>query len=335
MGSMFSKAEPQQAFVKASIYGPPGSGKTFTALLFAEGLAERDGKRIAYVDTERGTDFYAQSVPNRQVHPEAFDFDAIYTRSLYEISEAVASLDPEQHSVVVLDSMTHLWEAAIDAYTGQRTSADTIPFHAWGPIKKPYKDLVKYLMGERFHIFIIGRQKNVFEDDAEGNIKKVGVAMKAEGETPYEPHICLRMDARVVEKDTTRTAYMCYVEKDRTGVLAGRTFADPTFKMIEPILPLLGDKQAPVDDDETRAAADAELLRENDLKKTKKADKSGQVLADLQTEVAMARTMEEIGAVSDMIKKKRRSLTDEHLAALRPLYESARDRIVASTAGDV
>src|SRR2546430_9051131 len=39
-------------------------------------------KRIAYVDTERGTDFYAQEVKDRQVHPAAFDFDALYTKSI-------------------------------------------------------------------------------------------------------------------------------------------------------------------------------------------------------------------------------------------------------------
>ena len=91
---MFQKAMPEQAALKVSMYGPPGSGKTFTALLMAEGLVNRDGKRIAYVDTEHGTDFYAKAVPARSVHPEAFDFDALYTRSLSKTLEAVQALDP-------------------------------------------------------------------------------------------------------------------------------------------------------------------------------------------------------------------------------------------------
>jgi len=33
----FGKAAPKQARLKVAIYGPPGSGKTFTSLLMAEG----------------------------------------------------------------------------------------------------------------------------------------------------------------------------------------------------------------------------------------------------------------------------------------------------------
>ena len=80
----FKKADPQQKFLKMGIYGPPGSGKTFTTLQYAERLAEVSGKRVAFVDTERGTDFYVHKNKARKVHPEAFDFDAIYTRSLAE-----------------------------------------------------------------------------------------------------------------------------------------------------------------------------------------------------------------------------------------------------------
>ena len=50
----FRKASPEQAALKFAIYGPPGSGKTFTTLLVAEGLANIIGKRVAMVDTERG-----------------------------------------------------------------------------------------------------------------------------------------------------------------------------------------------------------------------------------------------------------------------------------------
>jgi hypothetical protein len=329
--SLFKKAEPQQAFVKASGYGPPGSGKTFTTLLLAEGLAGADGRRVAYVDTERGTDFYAQPVENRQVHPGAFDFDAVYTRSVREVTQAVQSLDPTEHSVIVIDSISHLWEASMDAYEGKKTKIDTIPFHAWHGIKKPYKDLIKFLIGAPFHIFILGRQKNVFEDDPDGQTKKVGVTMRAEGETAYEPHICLRHEARVSQKDATQSTYLVYVEKDRTGVLSGRTFANPGFDMIAPILPLLGEKQAPSEDEDARIDNDAETLRDNEAAKGKKATKSAEVLAELQTAIASASTVEEIGEVSKLIKKKRRSLTDEHLSALKPLYETKRDEIVAKS----
>ena len=43
----FRKAKAEQAALKMGIYGPPGSGKTFTSLLIAEGLAKLSGKGVA------------------------------------------------------------------------------------------------------------------------------------------------------------------------------------------------------------------------------------------------------------------------------------------------
>ena len=44
----FQKPQALKAALKMALYGPAGSGKTFTALLVAEGLARHTGKRIAY-----------------------------------------------------------------------------------------------------------------------------------------------------------------------------------------------------------------------------------------------------------------------------------------------
>jgi hypothetical protein len=230
------------------LYGPPGSGKTFTSLLLAEGLGALTKKRVAYIDTERGTDFYCQAVPTRAVHPEAFDFDALYTRSLTETLSAVRSLKPEEHGVIVLDSVTHLWEAAMAAYAGRQTSIGTIPMHAWGKIKKPYKDLMALLLSLPMHVLICGRQKTVYAEDEETEeLKATGVTMRAEGETPYEPHILIRMESMRPKKTNEVAQIFAYAEKDRTGVLSGRSFQNPSFETLcKPLLGLLGSVQAQI-----------------------------------------------------------------------------------------
>lgn len=336
MGAIkFVKAQPQQARLKVSVYGPPGSGKTFTTLLMAEGLAKVRGKRIAYVDTERGTDFYAMKVAARAVHPEAFDFDAIYTKSLAEVDEAVRSLDPETHGVVVLDSISHLWDAAMDSYQGKRTAIDSIPMHAWGPIKKPYKALIAYLIGSPFDVFILGRQKNIFEMNDKDEMQKVGVGMRAEGETAYEPHICARMEADQNPKDSTQSDYFMHVEKDRSGVLAGRSIPNPGFKTIEPILPLLGDVQAPIEDEDERIAKDGELLAKQVEKSKAKEEKSLGIFRDLQPKMVATKDLAELGKIAAEVKKSNRYLVEEHANALRETYKSRRDQLVAETAGDI
>jgi Rad3-related DNA helicase len=80
----FHKPQALKAALKMALYGPAGSGKTFSALLIAEGLARHTGKRIAYCYTEHGTAFYGQDVPQRPVHPQAFDFEVLYTKSITE-----------------------------------------------------------------------------------------------------------------------------------------------------------------------------------------------------------------------------------------------------------
>ena len=142
----FKKAKAEQAALKMSCYGPPGSGKTFSALLIAEGLAALTKKRIAFIDSERGTDFYCQDVPERKAHPAGFDFDALYTKSLTEILTSVKQLSFAEYGVIVIDSITHVWEAAKAAFSGKTNKIGQIPMWAWGSIKKPYKDLINFLI---------------------------------------------------------------------------------------------------------------------------------------------------------------------------------------------
>ncbi len=264
----FRKAKAEQAALKMGMYGPPGSGKTFTALLIAEGLAKVTGKRIAYVDTEHGTDFYCKAVPSRRVHPEEFDFDAMYTRSITEVEDAVKKLNGD-HSVIVIDSITHLWEAAIASYGGKQTSIGTIPMHAWGKIKKPYKSIMSALLSSNAHVIICGRQGTEYATDEETDeLKAVGLKMKAEGETPYEPHILIRMEAIKPKKTNEIAQIVAYAEKDRTGVLAGRSFINPTFDtLVKPILSLLGGEQAQIASMEETAGKDAEAIAQHDMER--------------------------------------------------------------------
>lgn len=325
----FKKAHAEQAAVKMSMYGPPGSGKTFSALLFAEGLAASTGKRIAFIDTERGTDFYATAVPDRNPHPEAFDFDALYTRSIAEVAKECRALKPEEYSVIVLDSISHLWETAINSFTGGKTKAGTIPMWAWAGIKKPYKDLMKWLIDCPFHVFILGRQGNVFEEDEDtGETKATGVKMKAEGETPYEPHICLRMIPEraakqgkkiIVHKEQIITAF---AEKDRTGVLAGKRIEWPNFQnVIAPILGIMGGVQGVTPSDDDAAAQDAdELRRQEQAKSAESHQQRDQFLARF----SQAGSREEVEAVSKQITAAvRRTLLPADLVLLREAYQKS------------
>lgn len=316
----FRKAKAEQAALKIGIYGPPGAGKTFTSLLMAEGLAQASGLRVAYVDTEHGTDFYCKAVPSRAVHPEAFDFDAIYTRSITEVIEAVKSLKPAEHGVVVLDSITHLWEAAMAAYRGPRTRQGGIPIMAWGRIKKPYKDLMAYLLSSPMHVIICGRQGLIYEENEEtGESAVVGVKMKAESETPYEPHILIRMETVRSSKTNEVASVVAYAEKDRTGVLSGRSFVNPTFDTLcKPLMGLLGGTQAHIATEDEAAIVDADVLEQAERAK---AVESANILREMSARINLAKTVEELKAVGKQITPKLKAqMFPADVAALRKTY---------------
>lgn len=269
---LFQKATSVQAYFKAALYAKQGRGKTLTSLLWAEGLAMRENKRIAYIDTELGTDFYTKDITERKVHPKAFDFDRLVTRSIMEAVEAVESIDPNEHGVVVIDSITHLWEAAQAAYTGPRMSNGGIPIQAWQGIKKPYKKLMSLFLDGNFHAILCGREGVQMEKDEDGEAQVVGAKMKAEGETPYEPHILGRMQHRG-EEGGPNNIVSVFFEKDRSGILAGRTIDWPNYDTIAPVVAYLtGTKQGTLGTAEQAAEKDATAQATANEKATKERE---------------------------------------------------------------
>lgn len=265
MGSKFQKATSGQAYFKGGFYGKAGTGKSLTSLLIAEGLAARDGRRIAYVDTERGVDFYAMPIPERTVHPLAFDFDRLVTSSLMEALEAVEEIDSKVYGVVVIDSITHLWDAARNAYIGKKTSHGGIPVQAWGDIKRPYKRLISLLLDGDFHAILCGREGVIMEEDNNGDLKVTGTRMKAEGETPHEPHVLGRMCPERMSDGTSKIRV--FFEKDRSGILTGRVFDWPSYATIEPLVTYLsGGSQARMGTPEDAAEVDASKAEQRENK---------------------------------------------------------------------
>lgn len=315
----FRPAKPEQAFLKMGLYGKAGTGKTFTALLLAEGLAKLSNKKVAFVDTERGTDFYAQKVESRTVHPEAFQFDAMYTRSVMDVIEAVSEVDPREYACVVIDSITHIWEACLAAYSGKTTKIGTIPMHAWGKIKAPYKNLMKKLLFDvGTHVIICGREGNEYDDDEEtGELKMVGTKMKAEGETGHEPHILIRMEHWRGTNGETGVA--AFAKKDRTGILALKTIVNPTFDTLcKPILHLLGGTQAKLPDSDSTASHDAEKLAEQELEKEAR---SADLFDHYDARIKLARTKDELKTVQkELTPEVKQQIGTDRTSQLRERY---------------
>jgi hypothetical protein len=308
-----------KAALKMGLYGPAGSGKSFTSLLIAEGLARHTRKRVAFVDTEFGTAYYGQTVPQRAVHPQGFDFDVLHTRAITEALAAVRGLDPAFHGVVVIDSISHLWDACRNAYTGRQTKAGTIPLHAWSAIKKPYKELMHLLLASPIHVVICGRQGIDYgEDEASGELKSLGYRMRAEGETAYEPDVLVRLESHRPSKNKPAIP-VAHVEKDRTGVLSGQTIAWPTYDNVaKPLLGLLGTTQAVAPTDDEVGQQDAEVLARQE---TERMQRSAELAALYTTRFGQADGVAELERIAkELTTKVKAELEGRDLARVRKAY---------------
>lgn len=319
----FQKAKSQQAFFKAGAYGKQGSGKTFTSLLWGEYLASISRKRMAVVDTEHGTDFYASSVKERKFHPAAFDFDAIYTRSLTEVVDEVESLDPNVYGVVIIDSITHLWEAARNAYTGKIMANGGIPIQAWQKIKKPYKRLMSLILDGQFHCIICGREGVVMEEDENGEPQVVGKKMKAEGETPYEPNFLFQFRPKWLEDGQQQIS--AFVEKDRSGILQYKTLIEPKPADIEPLIKYLcGDVQPQVSEGNA-AERDAARLEEQDQRE---AEERRLLFSQIKTAIQSAKNGTELRTAWELTKGKKTKLGEEFYTQLENIKNGRKTEFV-------
>jgi AAA domain len=338
--SSFNKPKALKAALKMALYGSAGAGKTFTSLRISEGLAQHTGKRIAFIDTENGTAFYSQNVPQRRVHPEAFDFDVLYTKSITEVIAAVKGLDPAAHGVLVIDSISHLWDACKNAYNGKLTKVGTVPLQGWTTIKRPYKELLHFLLASPVHVIICGRQSNDFaEDEASGELKNIGFKMRAEGETAYEPDVLIRMESHKTSRKETAVP-LAHVEKDRTGILAGQSIPWPAFdNLARPLLGLLGPTQAVLPTDDEVSQQDADALHRQEQQQM---EQSMELAAEYTARFAQA---DAIGALErlgkELTPEVKSRLSAKDLARVRRAYATrlgqlkAEDTVAHATNGCV
>ena len=51
----FTKATKRKSKLRCALYGPSGSGKSFSLLRMATGFAAASGEKVAVIDSERGS----------------------------------------------------------------------------------------------------------------------------------------------------------------------------------------------------------------------------------------------------------------------------------------
>ena len=151
-------AERAGAHLLIQLYGPPRSGKTYTALRIARGMVGPKGQ-IGVLDTESG-------VPGGFVVGE---LTPPYTPRRY--LEAIEEFLAYGVDILVVDSFSHCWEGP----GGVLEMADRAEEHGkkglmkWLMPKRDYKKLVSFLLSTRMHMILCSRAKQpILEAIVEG-----------------------------------------------------------------------------------------------------------------------------------------------------------------------
>ena len=162
--SLFQPAVRKYTPMIIGISGATGTGKTYTALTLAMGLAG-DGGRIAMCDTEGGRGLHYADLKDGKSGKPLFRYDHLNMKPKYEPKAFLAALDDAQregYSVVVVDSFSDEYEG-----TGgliEMKDEEEKRLHnsvaAWAKPKAEHKKVMNWLRQSRMHVIFCMRAED-------------------------------------------------------------------------------------------------------------------------------------------------------------------------------
>ena len=212
----FQKAKKEKIYLKVLLAGASGSGKSYSALKLATGIANKMGGRIAAIDTEAGRIRY---------YANEFDFDDLQLSEPYtpeKYIEAITQAVDGGYSVLIIDSITHEWNYLLD-------QVDKIPgtnsYTKWGKLTPRHNKFTEKMIQSPINIIatVRGKDAYVLEQDKNGKQvpKKVGLGYTQRDGLEYEYTVTFNIDqtnhVATAQKDNTHlfeNKYEMLTEKD-------------------------------------------------------------------------------------------------------------------------
>lgn len=233
----------ENAFIKASFGGFAGSGKTRTATEFIVGCYKlmKCDKPVLLIDNEKGSRFLIPIFKQHGIQAMVKE-----TVSLADIHIAFDLLNSGQISFLFVDSLTKIWYQYVKDYkTANRKTFMTL--QDWGKILPAWQEsFADKFVGLTGNCIFTGRGGYTYDVEENEETKKKefvksGVKMKMAGETPFEPdlNIWMEIQQEMGENGKPNIWREALIMKDRSALIDGKTFKNPTFKDFEPVVKYL------------------------------------------------------------------------------------------------
>jgi hypothetical protein len=211
----FNKAIKIKQWLRLAIDGISGSGKTYTALATAIGMAKAMKGKIALIDSEHGS---------ASLYADRFDFDTLELTSfqIEDYIEALKEAEKNGYEIVIIDSTSHAWDALVERVeriAHHKFNGNT--FRAWTEGTPLQKKLIEAMLTYPGHIIATCRSKTEYsvekDEKNKTTVKKVGTAAVQRQGFEYEFTMAMTMDINHVGA----------VTKDRTGKFQDKFIEKP------------------------------------------------------------------------------------------------------------
>lgn len=197
MSSMFTPVTREQNRLRMALDGPSGSGKSYTALRFAFGLAGKDG-RVAAIDTEHHklTKYQGEAPDGIPWQWDGIDLEH-FGPATYE--QAIKEAGRCGYDVLIIDSLSHAWMGAGGALDQVDRSKSANRFAAWRDVTPQHNALIDSIIRSPCHVIVTLRSKMDYvleQDEQTGkhSVQKVGLKPIQRDGVEYEFDIVGDMD---------------------------------------------------------------------------------------------------------------------------------------------
>jgi len=231
----------ENPYLHMLLFGPMGGGKSYLSAQCVIGLYkwrrenQAEKRPILLVNTEESArwlfdDFEMAKVPVRLAT----------TKSPADLVRLMDAVRDGAAAGLIVDSITHHWYNFVAAYK-QRYNVKFMSIEHWGRIIPEWRELFSgRLIHAPYDYFLCGRSGFEYtmekdEDTGKKTFYKSGVKAKIEGETGYEPDLCIYTQR--IEDILEGRPEVCWeatVVKSRHKDTSGKTFRNAGWKDFAP-----------------------------------------------------------------------------------------------------